>query len=197
MPTRQSFTTGTLGQKAGFLLLVSAFALGLAIAVADKLERIGQPDAGFQWNGGFVYPTRADAADAGLRYGGRILTLNGQELNRTWSWTERPSGLTLERGAVNVIRLERPDGEVRELSIPVREWRAADAIYTQGAIDIIGLLLVALGIGTFLLRPWEPESWALLAITCLSGGALETLYVAQGPDSLARPLYISALLGFV
>jgi class 3 adenylate cyclase len=197
MPTRQSFRTGTLGQKAGFLLLASVFACGLAIAVADKLDRIGQPDAGFQWNGGFVSPTRADAADAGLRYGGRILTLNGQELNRTWSWTERPSGLMLEPGAVNAIRLERPDGEVRELSIPVREWRAADAIYTQGAIDIIGLLLVALGIGTFLLRPWESESWALLSITCLSGGALETLYVAQGPDSLARPLYINALLGFV
>ena len=92
---------------------------------------------------------------------------------------------------------ERPDGEIRELSIPVREWRAADALYTQGAIDIIGLLLVALGIGTFLLRPWEPESWALLSITCLSGGALETLYVPQGPDSLVRPLYISALIGFV
>ena len=197
MPTRQTFRTGTLGQKAGFLLLASAFALGLAIAVADKLERIGQPDVGFQWNGDFVYPTRADAADAGLRYGGRLLTLNGQDLSRSWSWIERPSGLALELGATNAIRLERPDGEVRELSIPVRKWRAADAIYTQGAIDIIGLLMVALGIGTFLLRPWEPESWALLAITCLSGGALETLYVAQGPDSLARPLYISALIGFV
>jgi len=197
MPTRQKFGAGTIGQKAGFALLVGAFALGLAIAVADKLERIGQPDAGFQFNGDFIYPTRADAADAGLRYGGRLLTLNGQDLNPAWSWIDRPGGLARELGATNAIRLERPDGEIRELSIPVREWRAADALYTQGAIDIIGLLLAALGVGTFLLRPWEPESWALLAITCLSGGALETLYVAQGPDSLARPLYISALIGFV
>jgi hypothetical protein len=96
-----------------------------------------------------------------------------------------------------VIRLERPDGEVREISIPVREWRAADALYTQGAIDIIGLLMALLGIGAFILRPWEPESWALLAICCLAGGALETLYVPQGPDVVVRPLYFSALIGFV
>jgi class 3 adenylate cyclase len=197
MPARQTFRTGTPGQKAGFLLLTSVFAIGLAIAVADKLERIGQPDAGFRLNGDFIYPTRADAADAGLRYGGRLQAVNGQELDRPWSWTDRPPGLELELGATNTIRLVRPDGEIRELSIPVREWRAADALYTQGAIDIIGLLLVALGVGTFLLRPWEPVSWALLSITCLSGGALETLYVPQGPDSLARPLYVSALIGFV
>jgi class 3 adenylate cyclase len=182
---------------AGFLLLLGAFVCGLAIAVMDKVQRVGQPDAGFQFNGDFIYPTRADAADAGLRYGGRLLALNGRDLQRSWSWVERPSGLSLAIGATNALRLEAPNGEIRELSIPVREWRAADALYTQGAIDIIGLLLVALGVGTFLLRPWEPESWALLAITCLSGGALETLYVAQGPESVARPLYISALIGFV
>ncbi|MEX2204982.1 MAG: adenylate/guanylate cyclase domain-containing protein [Myxococcota bacterium] len=197
MPTRRTFRNGTLVQKAGFALLVAAFTMGLAIAIEDKLERIGQPDAGFGLNGDFIYPTRDDAADAGLRYGGRLLALNGLEPSSTWTWLNVRPGLQREPGAVNVIRLEGPDGEVRELSIPVREWRAADALYTQGAIDIIGLLMALLGIGAFLLRPWEPESWALLAITCLSGGALETLYVPQGPDLIVRPLYFSALIGFV
>ncbi len=184
-------------QNALFALIVAAFGTGLGIAVEDKLARIGQPDAGFGLNGDFIYPTREDAADAGLRFGGRLLALNGQASSATWTWNDARPGLRLEPGAVNQIRLERPDGEIRELSIPVREWQAADALYTQGAIDIIGLLMALLGIGAFLLRPWEPESWALLAVTCLSGGALETLYVPQGPDVRLRPLYFSALIGFV
>ncbi len=197
MPTRRTFRHGTLLQKAGFALLVSAFAIGLAIAVEDKLERVGRPDAGFGLSGDFIYPTRDDAADAGLRYGGRLLALNGEPASPTWTWTDARPGLRLEPGAVNRIRIERPDGELREISIPVRDWRAADALYTQGAIDIIGLLMAALGIGAFLLRPWETESWALLAICCLSGGALETLYVPQTPDLVVRPFYFSALIGFV
>ena len=197
MPTRRTFRNGTLLQKAGFALVVAAFSMGVAIAIEDKIDRIGRPDAGFGLNGDFLYPTRNDAADAGLRYGGRLLALNGQPPSPTWSWLDVRPGLVLEPGAVNAIRLERPDGEIRELSIPVREWRAADALYTQGAIDIIGLSMALLGIGAFLLRPWEPESWALLALCCLSGGALETLYVPQGPDATVRPLYFSALIGFV
>ncbi len=197
MPTRRTFRNGTLLQKAGFALVVAAFSMGLAIAVEDKLDRVGQPDAGFGLNGDFIYPTRDDAADAGLRYGGRLLALNGQPPSPTWTWLDVRPGLLRQPGAVNVIRLERPDGEVRELSIPVREWRAADALYTQGAIDIIGCLMALLGISAFLLRPWEPESWALLAICCLSAGALETLYVPQGTDVIVRPLYFSALIGFV
>ncbi len=197
MPTRRRFRNGTPTQLALFLLLLSAFTFGLGIAIADKFERIGQPDPGFRLNGDFIFPTRADAADAGLRYGGRVLSLNGVAHPSEWSWIQRSEGLAREPGAKNVVRFERPGGEVREIEIPVREWRAADALYTQGAIDIIGLLLAALGIGTFLLRPWEASSWALLSITCLSGGALETLYVPQGPDAIVRPLYFSALSGFV
>ena len=197
MPNRRSFSSGTPIQIAGLVLLFSVFAFGLALSVADKFDRVGQPDAGFLLNGAFIYPTRADAADAGLRYGGRLLALNGHSIASDWSWIARPAGLVRELGGVNVIRLERPGGEVRELSIPVREWHAADALYTQGAIDSIGLLLAALGIGTFLLRPWEPESWALLAIACLSGGVLETLYVPNDAGALLRPLYMSAVTGFV
>ncbi len=197
MPSRRSFNSGTIVQKAGFLLLVLMFALGLALSVADKLERIGEPDAGFLLNDVFIYPTRDDAADAGLRYGGRLLELNGRKIESDWAWNAQPLGVVRELGGVNRIRIVRPGGEVRELSLPVRKWTAADALYTQGAIDIIGLLLAALGIGTFLLRPWEPESWSLLAIACLSGGALETLYVPNARDSILRPLYISLLVGFV
>ncbi len=197
MPTRRTFRNGTPLQKAGFALLVAAFAIGVGIAIEDKLDRIGQPDAGFGLSGDFIYPTRDDAADAGLRYGGRLLALNDVPASSTGTWTDLRPGLQLEPGAVNRIRLERPDGELREVAVPVRAWRAADALYTQGAIDVIGLLMAALGIGAFLLRPWEPESWALLAICTLSAGALETLYVAQNPEAIVRPLYFSALIGFV
>jgi len=151
MPTRRTFKNGTFLQKAGFALVVAVFSMGVRIAIEDKLDRIGRPDPGFGLNGDFIHPTRDDAADAGLRYGGRLLAPNGQPPSATWSWLD-----------------VRP-----------------------------GLLMALLGIGAFLLRPWELESWALLAICCLSGGALETLYVPQGPDVIVRPLYFSALIGFV
>ncbi len=197
MPNRRSFSNGTILQKAGFALLCAVFLCGVAIAAADKFERVGQPDAGFLLYGAFVYPTRADAAAAGLRYGGRLLALNGSEIGLEWTWSARPPGLVRELGGVNVIRIERPGGEVREVSLPVRGWTWADALYTQGAIDIIGFLLAALGVGTFLLRPWEPGSWGLLAIACLAGGVLEALYAPNEAGALLRPTYISALTGFV
>jgi hypothetical protein len=71
----------------------------MAITIADKLERIGQPDPGFQLNGDFIFPTRDDAADAGLRYGGRILSLNGVEPPASWSWVERRTGAARTLGA--------------------------------------------------------------------------------------------------
>ena len=159
MSTRRTLRSGTALEWAFLLAILAAFACGLAIAVSDKLDRIGQPDAGFMLNGPFLHPTRDDAADAGLRYGGRLLAVNGRAFEPRWRWIALPDGVSLEPGTVNSVIFERADGEVRTLALPVRVWTAADALYTQGAIDVIGLLMAALGLGTFLLRPWDKQSW--------------------------------------
>jgi hypothetical protein len=68
---------GTPRQRALFAALLAVPLLGLGLAVADKLERIGQPNIGWLTDDTTVSPTRADTSDAGLRGGGRALRING------------------------------------------------------------------------------------------------------------------------
>jgi class 3 adenylate cyclase len=77
----------------------------------------------------------------------------------------------------------------------VRAWEARDAIYTQGAIDLLGLLFAGLGIGTFLLRPWTSDGWALLALSTISGSVLMMLYVSSTQPWVV--LYSISVVGFV
>jgi class 3 adenylate cyclase len=165
--------------------LVGMFLVGLGIGVHDKWERLGQPDVGFRLNGPFLYPTRDDAADLGLRFGGRALEVNGKPIGVNLRGG-LPESVRTEPGEHNVVRFRRPFGGERTVEVPVRVWRVADAWFTQGAIDAFGVLFAALGIATFLVRPWQPASWALLAFSSLSGGLLTTLYV---PDDPSHPLW--------
>ena len=82
------FRNGTVRQKALFATLVGVYVLGLCIAFADKVARVGQPDVGFVMDGRDLFPTRADAGDAGLYGGGRALRINGLPLQGRFWWRE-------------------------------------------------------------------------------------------------------------
>jgi class 3 adenylate cyclase len=173
-----SLRDGTFGQKLRFGALVLLAALGLTLAVADKLNRLGTPNVGWLMDGVYVSPTHRDASEAGLRGGGRALSINGVALtsNHVRGHTPGPAVRT-EFGARNTLRLRTAAGEEREVTLTVRPWQAEDFLFTQGASDVIGLLFLAIGVITFILRPYEPPSWALLSLCAISSGTLLTALV--------------------
>lgn len=196
-----SLRAGTLGQKLRFAALVGVAALGLLLAVADKLDRYGTPNVGWLLDGVYVSPTRRDASEAGLRGGGRALSINGVELplGHVRGHTVGP-GLRGEIGDANTLRLRTAAGEEREITLPVRPWQIEDFLFTQGASDFIGLLFLAVGVVTFVLRPYEPPSWALLSLSAVASG---TLLTALLPIDDAHPwstryfLFVVGLVPYV
>lgn len=189
MATPGTFREGGLRRQALFVLLVGVFVCGLGIAVQDKVLRVGRPDVGWTLDGPYLSPTRQDASDAGLRGGGRLLELNGEPFEPRTVRERVPAGARSGLGQVNVLRLLTPRGDVRELRIPVRRWRWQDAVFTQGAIDVLGILFAILGVSIFLLRPWEEASWALLALTAIPAGLLTTQFVPFGPAEPLKATY--------
>ena len=95
-----SLRDGTLGQQLRFAALVAVGLLGLWLAVADKFTRYGTPNVGWVLDGVYVSPTRHDSSEAGLRGGGRVLSINGLALDpaTTHGHTTGP-GLHTEDGA--------------------------------------------------------------------------------------------------
>jgi len=173
---RARFAAGSFVEKLLFVALVAVFLVGFGLSVADKLERVGAPDCGFAIDSVYVSPTRDDASDAGLRGGGRVLAVNGVEL---------PAGIRTDRlelvnhtlGATNVLRVQRPGMGVREIAIQVRNWTWHDALFTEGASDLIGILIFGVGVTVFLLRPFEITSWALLSLASFAGSTLLTTFI--------------------
>ena len=191
------FRNGTVRQKALFATLVGVYVLGLCIAFADKVERVGQPDVGWVMDGRDVFPTGADAADAGLYGGGRALRLNGAPLQGRLWWREIRSKLHGRAGDTNALTLEHPDGTVTNVSVPVRALHWSDVFYAEGSTTGLGVLFVAVGVASFLLRPFTAGSWALLALCCAIGGVLTSQFVGAGADSFLHVLYFRAMVGFV
>jgi class 3 adenylate cyclase len=176
---------------------VAVYAIGLGIATDDKLLRVGAPDVGwltddYRW----VSPSRLDASDLGLRGGGRALAVNGTELSAENAESEIGALLNWEVGAANTLRFDRR-GQDFEIEIPVRLWTWDDALFAHGAIDILALLFVAAAIVSFVLRPYEPTSWAVLALSCVTGGLLTLAFVPSTPDSALADLYLRTLVGFM
>jgi len=189
---------GTPAQKALFALLLAVPLIGLALAIADKLDRIGSPNVGWLLDGAYVSPTRPDASEAGLRGGGRAIAINGVPLpdGAVRGHTPGP-GIDLAIGASNTLTLRTPGGEVREISLAVRRWSWGDFAFTQGATDVIGLLFVVVGATTFVLRPYEPTSWALLTLCMTTGGVLLTVFVPVDHSHPWTARYFMAVAGFV
>ena len=70
-------------------------------------------------------------------------------------------------------------------------------IFTRGATDAIGLLFAVVGVASFVLRPFEAASWALLSMSAFAGGALLTAFIPI--DSIGRfsTIYILIVVSVV
>jgi class 3 adenylate cyclase len=187
---------GTAGQKALFAALVGVFAIGLVYAVSDKFDRIGEPNVGWLIDTGYVSPSRADVSEAGLRGGGRAIAINGVALEEEFRGRIQPTSVRTEIGAVNTLVFQPPHAAVREISAVVRPWTARDIVFTEGATDVIGALFFAVGLVTFLVRPYEAGSWALLALCSFSGATLLTILAPIGAAAkLWMTLYYLLVVG--
>ena len=189
------FRDGTVRQKALFAILVGVCAFGLLSAVDDKLARIGRPDIGWVLDGVHVFPTRSDAAAAGLHSGGRALRINGVDV--PMNWREIRVGARRQIGESNTVTLEASGGAITEVTIPVRplEWR--DVLFAEGSNIGLGVLFVLVGVASFLLRPYTAGSWALLAFCSAIGSVLISRFVDVGPSDAVRVVYYRLMVAFV
>ncbi len=186
---------GSARQKILFLVLVGIYAIGVQFSATDKLERVGQPDVG--WVVEFrnaISPSRLDASDLGLRGGGRGLAVNGVELAPHEFEARSLELLRRDPGASNTLRFARR-GEILEVEIPVRNWTWRDALFTKGAIDVLALLFMVTALVSFVLRPYEPTSWAILSLSSLTGGLLTAALIPETSVVAYHAAYRFALSG--
>ncbi len=188
---------GRSREKLLLAAVVFVYAQGVVIAVTDHAARIGQPDPGWNLSWSQITPTRADAADAGLRGGGELISVNGLRLAEVADRSEIVPAIRRGLGEINDLVVQRAGGDEVRLRIPVRRLRAEDVLYSDGATIALGLLFFGVGLWTFVLRPWEASSWALLSLCTVFGGALWNLF----PDVLGRaPLsegYLRTMIGML
>ncbi|MCE2392066.1 MAG: adenylate/guanylate cyclase domain-containing protein, partial [Proteobacteria bacterium] len=175
---------GTTRQKLLLAGLVGLYAFGVLIASVNRLDSLGEPDLGWHLSWTEISPTRQDAAASGLRGGGRPLEINGRSLDTRSIREDILPGIRWQLGEHNVLRVKPAGRPVRELSIPVRERRFDDLLYAHGATLALGTLFFVVGFTTFVLRPWETSSWALLSLCVACGGSLWTLL----PEMSGAPL---------
>ncbi|MCP4005571.1 MAG: hypothetical protein GY725_15385 [bacterium] len=163
---------GSASQRILFVALLSIFALAMVFSGFDKIQRIGHPDAGWvaDYSGTFS-PSRLDSSEMGLRGGGRVLAINGVQIDPKDFQRQSRDLAVLEPGASNTIRFSRW-GQVRELSIPVANWTWTDAAFTHGLIDLLALLFMATALTSFFLRPYETTSWGVLGLASISGSLI-------------------------
>jgi class 3 adenylate cyclase len=188
---------GTGRQKLIYAALVSLYVIGLLLAAADKLQRVGRPDVGFVMDGLEISPSRRDSADLGLRGGARLVEVNGETVAGKPVRTEVWARLNETLGATNELVVQRPVEQVAHISIPVRELRFGDVVYAEGGVLALGVLFFAVGAITFQLRPYAPESWALLALCSVSGGFLSMILSGVGPAQAPYALYYRSMLGLL
>jgi len=192
-----SLRNGTAAQKALFACFCLIYLAGVYVDVRDKAGRVGNPDTGWLLERNTIAPTRRDVSEAGLRGGGRPLSINGVECREEESNRRFPAAVRTGLGEVNTVVFRSATGEIREITAEVRIWRWEDAVFTEGATALIGLLLFLVGAGTFVLRPFEPTSWALLSFASVAGGLLMVTLVPLGDgDALDfTALYFFSVLG--
>jgi len=189
---------GSLRQQLLFAGLILIYALSLGINLADKLERVGDVDVGFIVDDGSISPSREDASRAGLRGGGRPLSINGvaYQIRPT---RERPRNPALRTGLgdFNEITLERPTGEISTVTVQVRAWEWRDAVFAEGATLFLGLMFFAVGTVTLLLRPFTQSSWAVMVLCILTAGMLNTLLLPKIGTAHLPTVFFLILVGFI
>jgi hypothetical protein len=100
-------------------------------------------------------------------------------------------------GESNEITVQRPGGDVGKLTITVRELRLGDVVYSEGGVLALGFLFFMVGAITFQLRPWAPESWALLALCTVGGGFLSMILSGVGQAQAPYAIYYRIMLGLL
>jgi class 3 adenylate cyclase len=187
---------GRVGNRALLALLVLLYLVGVWITLYDKWQRVGQPDVGWVDDGANVAPSRWDAAAAGLFGGGRAIELNSVPFIGLPP-CERLAHLHLQNGASNTLKVMRPGGVVRDVTLTVRPLEWSDVVFSEGATVGLGALFAAIGIISFALRPFATSSWALLALCLFSGGVLTTQLLPIGPDDVFRAAYFRLMVGMI
>ncbi len=186
--------SGSYAQQALFIALVAIYAVALGMSLNDKFVRIGKPDVGWVANINATFsPSRLDASEMGLRWGGRALAVNGVEVDPDDFERQSARLSRWEPGASNTLRYEAW-GEIRELTIPVRDWTLRDAVFTHGLIDLLAFLFMATALTTFALRPYAPTSWAILSLASMTSALLTASLLH---DSVVQGAYMSALSGVI
>lgn len=188
---------GTPRQRVLFAVLVAVALLGLLLAVSDTVQRIGQPNVGWMMDENYVSPTRRDASEAGLRGGGQALRINGQDVPADLHLRGSPPWVRTQMGDTNTLTFRTPGGTERELTFTVEPWTWHQVVFTRGATDAIGLLFAVVGIASFVLRPYQAASWALLAMGCISGGTLLTTFIPLDRASWLNTLYFLVVVSFI
>ncbi|MBI3784781.1 MAG: hypothetical protein HY270_15415 [Deltaproteobacteria bacterium] len=188
--------SGRVRERLLFALLIAVYIGGVALTLSDSWQRVGKPDVGWVEDGANVAPTRWDAAAAGLFGGGRAIAVNGVSFMNTPP-CERVQHVRVEEGASNRLTLTRPGGIVRDVTLTVRSLTWGDVVFAQGANVGLGALFAAIGIVSFLLRPFATSSWALLSLCVFSGGVLTTQLLPIGPDDMLRAIYFRFVVGGV
>jgi len=191
------FRDGTIRQKALFATLAGVYLIGLVLTFADKVQRVGEPDIGWMMDGYDVFPLRADEGDGDLHGGGRALRINGITVAGLSIAQDIRPHIHTRLGESNTIVLQHPDGSVTEVTVPVRRLRWRDVLYGEGTNIGLGVLFVLVGVASFLLRPFTPGSWALLAMCCAIGGVLTTQFLGVASGTFVEVIYFRAMVGFV
>jgi class 3 adenylate cyclase len=196
-----AFRDGTVRQKALFGVLVGLYVFGLLLSLGDKMQRVGSPNIGWVMDGYDVFPVRPDAAVAGLLAGGRTLQINGIAVEDGSTALDIRPHVRTGLGESNVLTVRRADRTVVDVTIPVLVFQWRDVLWAEGPNVGLGALFVAVGVASFLLRPFAPVSWALLALCCAIGGVPigqsigASRVVSDIP--LVHLVYFRAMVGFV
>ena len=164
---------GTPRQKALFGALVGFYVLSVGLGVNDVVRQIGQPRSGVEYVFHILFPGRPDVAQAGLRAGSTLITLNGVDV----ADLTRPQILALERldrGAVNTLQVRDLDGSLVQLTLPVRVQTWTDVFYFNAVSFAMATIFFCMLV-TFAIRPYEPGSWALLVFGAVACGGVSMM----------------------
>jgi class 3 adenylate cyclase len=158
-----------LGQR---LLFGTAVTLVVALelmALVNVFMWRRAPDFGWipspALGGDVVGFTTAWGQTSGLRWGDRILSINGQTFTTA---DERNALIDFEIGGVTTYSIVR---EAKPLTVRVttQEVGLRRALYQSGVIWLVGAVFASLGILVFLMKPYVSASWAFLTMTLLAG----------------------------
>ncbi len=192
------FRDGDTIQRTLFAFLVAVYVVGVGINLWDKATRMGTPNIGWVVDDGNVSPTRRDVSQAGLRGGGRPLTINGEPYEiPNVGLPPAVAGLRTRNGDVNRLSFERPTGETAEIDAVVKPWDWHDVIFTEGATFVLGAMFFVVGTITFILRPYTSSSWALISICSMTGGLMSTFLLPLVLRNNLATVYFLTLVGII